>query len=99
PGPPGLVRSALRAGGGQPPRPALPHPADRDRADHPPAEILDAAAGDLLANLVAALQLGIETRFGGSIGNLEVDVIAHPTQAGHQAVLLSDNIVGGTGYL
>ena len=64
-----------------------------------PPEILDAAAGDLLANLVAALQLGIETRFGGSIGNLEVDVIAHPTQAGHQAVLLSDTIVGGTGYL
>lgn len=64
-----------------------------------PPEILDAAAGDLLVNLVAALQLGIETRFGGSIGNLEVDVIAHPNQAGHQAVLLSDTIVGGTGYL
>lgn len=64
-----------------------------------PPEILDAAAGDLLTNLVAALQLGIETRFGGSIGNLEVDVIAHPNQAGHQAVLLSDTIVGGTGYL
>ncbi|PZO61186.1 MAG: hypothetical protein DI635_15010, partial [Pseudoxanthomonas suwonensis] len=59
----------------------------------------DAAAGDLLVNLVAALQLGIETRFGGSIGNLEVEVIAHPNQAGHQAVLLSDTIVGGTGYL
>ena len=28
-----------------------------------------------------------------------MDVIAHPTQAGHQAVLLSDTIVGGTGYL
>lgn len=64
-----------------------------------PPEILDAAAGDLLTNLVAALQLGIDTRFGGSIGNLEVDVIAHPHQAGHQAVLLSDTIVGGTGYL
>ena len=64
-----------------------------------PPDLLDAAAGDLLPNLVAALQLGIETRFGGSIGNLDVDVIAHPTQTGHRAVLLSDTIVGGTGYL
>src|SRR5699024_7927092 len=34
-----------------------------------------------------------------SIGNLDVDVIAHPTQTGHRAVLLTDTIVGGTGYL
>ena len=64
-----------------------------------PENILDDAAGDLLINFVAALQLGIETRFGGSIGNLDVDVIAHPTHAERKAVLLSDTIVGGTGYL
>ncbi|MBB5832516.1 DEAD/DEAH box helicase [Brachybacterium aquaticum] len=64
-----------------------------------PPEILDDAAGDLLVNLVAALRLGIQMRFGGSIGNLDVDLIAHPNEAGHTAVLLSDTIVGGTGYL
>ena len=64
-----------------------------------PPEILEDPSGGLLTNLSAALQLGIETRFGGSISNLDVDVIAHPTDAGHEALLLSDTIVGGTGYL
>ena len=64
-----------------------------------PPEILEDPSGGLLVNLSAALQLGIETRFGGSISNLDVDVIAHPTDAGHEALLLSDTIVGGTGYL
>lgn len=64
-----------------------------------PPTLLDAAAGDLLPNFVAALQLGIETRFGGSINNLDVDVIAHPAHVDHPALLLSDTIIGGTGYL
>src|SRR5699024_6229625 len=64
-----------------------------------PPEILEDPSGSLLTNLAAALQLGIETRFGGSISNLDVDVIAHPADAGHEALLLSDTIVGGTGYL
>lgn len=64
-----------------------------------PPEILEDPSGGLLVNLAAALQLGIETRFGGSIGNLDLDVIAHPREAGHDALLLSDTIVGGTGYL
>lgn len=64
-----------------------------------PPEILEDPTEALLLNLTAAIQLGIETRFGGSIGNLELDVIAHPTHSGHRALLISDTIVGGTGYL
>ncbi|GAA1730478.1 DEAD/DEAH box helicase [Brachybacterium phenoliresistens] len=64
-----------------------------------PGEVLEDPSGALLINLSAALQLGIETRFGGSIGNVELDVIAHPQHSGSSAVLLSDSIPGGTGYL
>jgi ATP-dependent helicase YprA (DUF1998 family) len=64
-----------------------------------PPEILEDPSGELLVNLRAALQLGIATRFGGSIDNVDVDVISHPQMPGHKALLFSDQIVGGTGYL
>ncbi|MEO2096612.1 MAG: DEAD/DEAH box helicase [Brachybacterium sp.] len=63
-----------------------------------PPSVLEDPSDESLWNLVAALQLGIEDRFGGSIGNIDLDIIAHPDR-GERALLLSDEIPGGTGYL
>ena len=63
-----------------------------------PPFVLEDPSDESLWNLVAALRLGIEHQFGGSIGNIDLDVIAHPGR-GERALLLSDQIPGGTGYL
>lgn len=64
-----------------------------------PRDVLDDPTDESLWNLVGAWQLGIERRFGGSIGSLDLDVVPHPDRAGERALLLSDAVPGGTGYL
>ena len=55
-----------------------------------------------LAGFAAALLLGIDRLFGGSIANIAIDVVGDPTGGPGEktpALLLHDTVPGGTGYL
>ncbi|MFC3404534.1 DEAD/DEAH box helicase [Brachybacterium conglomeratum] len=52
-----------------------------------------------LTSFRAAVMLGLTTRFGGTVGHIQGDLISSPGQMGNRALLLSDTVPGGTGYL
>ncbi|MGP5008397.1 DEAD/DEAH box helicase [Brachybacterium tyrofermentans] len=52
-----------------------------------------------LTSFRAAVMLGLTTRFGGTVGHIQGDLISSPGSMGSRALLLSDTVPGGTGYL
>ncbi|WP_311203182.1 DEAD/DEAH box helicase [Brachybacterium sp. p3-SID957] len=64
-----------------------------------PSSLAEAGTDIDLFSLRAAIMLGLATRFGGTVGHIQADLISAPGHVSRRALLLSDTVPGGTGYL